>query len=455
MYFGVLAMDFSLKNDVLLEQIRPLFYKVGNYYRNTSTEKITSKYFLHRWYFDLYETMYANGIIIGSNYFLSIFLQYVKNENTFLYKELQKISKHEYVESMNCFINTQVSVRYLDYLLDHNFNRSAIRDEIDGLKHDMDSNNKFSIPFEKEERTIHLETIKLLESFLDDDDRDKKLYLPMNMYINALDLQEVKEHIQLLILDDEQKALCSGETDIKRAKEKIIENINCFNDAFQIEQSQKNSSILMSKENTFTSELFLDAIKKGFTVEFFFTCFANESSRSKLKTRAFSDKPKYAKIKEFARAYYELTKGKKSSLSYIPLMIFGLETGLNSNSIYKLTNQFYSFDSKSELNRNEFNKNLQLFSKETSKRKQLDACIDTLGKKSFEENEYVFTSYDESDLNSIISMEFYFFIDFYIASNDIEGYNTFFDNNEKLYKVHDIVITEEVKNKIEKLCFQQ
>lgn len=448
-------MNFSTKDDVLLEQVRPLFYKVGNYYRNTSTEKMTSKNFLHTLYFDLYETMYINGIKIWSNYFLSIFLQYIKNESTILYQQLQDISEHERIESLNFFIDMQVTIRYLDYLLDHNFNTSTIRDEIDGLKHDMDSNNKFSIPFEKEERTIHLETIKLLESFLDDDDKEKKLYFPINMYINALDLQETKEYIQSLVLDDEQKELCSSEADIKRVKEKVVKNIDRFSEVFQIDQSKKSNSILMTKEKSFTGELFIDAIKKGFTIEFFFTCFANESSRSKLKTRAFSDKPKYVKIKEFARVYYELTKGKKSSLSYIPLMIFGLETGLNSNSIYKLTNQFYSFDSKSELNRNEFYKNLQLFSQEISNREQLDACINTFGKKSFEENEYVFTAYEESDLNSIIYAEFYSFIDFYIVSNAIESYNIFIDNNEKLYKVHDIMITEEVKNKIEKLCFQQ
>lgn len=421
-------MNFSSENNASQEHIRSLFYKVGSY-RNASTEATTSKNFLHTWYFDLYETMYANGIKIGSNYFLSIFLQYVKNEYTILHQELQKFSTYEYLESLNFFMDTQVSIRYLDYLLDHNFSTLAIREEIDGLKHDMDPNNKFSISREKEERTIHLETIKILESFLDDDDGEKKQYLPINLYITDLDLEEIKNDIQLLTLDDEQKELCLGEADIKRVKEKIVKNIDRFNEAFQIKQSQRSSSILLTKDKSFISKLFIEAIKKGFTVEFYFTCFANEGSRSKLKTRAFSDKPKHARIKEFARVYYELTKGKKSSLSYIPLMIFGLEAGLNLNTIYKLTNQFYSKDSKNELNRNEFNNNLQLFSKVASARQRLDTHIDALNENGFEENQYILTSSDEVYLDSIYS-EFHSFIVFYIISNkmDIDDNNIFLDD---------------------------
>ena len=104
----------------------------------------------------------------------------------------------------------------------------------------------------------------------------------MNTYINELDLQEVKDHILSLTLDDEQKDLCLGTADIKRVKDKIVENIDRFNEAFQIDQSHKSSNILLTKEKSFTSELFIEAIKKGFTVEFFFTCFANENSRSTL-----------------------------------------------------------------------------------------------------------------------------------------------------------------------------
>lgn len=462
-------MNFSSENDALQEHIRSQFYKVGSY-RKTSTKKITSKSFLHSWYFDLYDTMYANGIKIGSIYFLSIFLQYVKNELTLLNQELQKLSTHEYHESLNFLIDTQVSVRYLDYLLDHNYDTLVIREEIDGLKHDMDLNNKYSIPFEKEERTIHFETIKLLESYLDDDDREKKQYLAMNTYINELDLQEVKDHILSLTLDDEQKDLCLGAADIKRVKNKIVENIDRFNKAFQIDQSYKSSSILLTKEKSFTSELFIEAIKKGFTVEFFFACFANENSRSKLKTRALSDKPKYARIKEFAHVYYELTKGKKSTLSYISLMIFGLEAGLNTNTIYKLTNQFYSYDSKNELNRNEFYQNLQLFSSKATSRHQLDTYIDDLSESGFKENPYVLSSDDEDYLDSIYK-EFHSFIVFYMVSNnmDLDDNNLFIDDKvidideyrigiimnqfkkEELHKVYDVVLTEEEIDRIKKL----
>ena len=455
-------------NDIAIVPLRSLFYRL-NQYMTENTLETSSKEFLHKWYFDLYETMYANGIKIGSNYFLSIFQQFTKNKNTYLYNELQKLSDKEYVECHNYFMDTQVNIRYLDYLLDSDFSFEVIKDEITGLQFDMDPSNKYSVPMKKEERRIHIETIQRLEVLLQKDAQAKDGLSDLHLYLDGSDLDNIAAYIQSYVLSKEQLKICSNDVDLSSIKQMIIGNTRRFKKVFTGKPLKPTIGIQFTKEESFTRDLFINALKKAFIVELYFNCYANEKSRSKLKTRAFSKKEKYADIKDFASDYYALTKGKKASLSYIPLLVFGLDVGLNMNAIYMICNKYYSFNCKSELNRIEFNKNVELFSKKASSRYQLDSYIDNFSKDNFEEMKYALYSSDDSNTN--VYKEFHDFLIYYIVSNkmDLVDNNIFLDgkvisiedNNidnimsnfdETEYKtVSAIVLTKEDIERIQKL----
>lgn len=412
--------------DIDLKHIRLLFNRVG-IYKDAANKEISTNGFLHKWYFDLYDTMYANGIKIGINYFLSIFLKFVKNENTILHEQINNLSKNEYYESYNFFIETQVNLRFLDYFLNNDFNEENMKEELELLKTDLDRNNKNSISIEKEERDIHTEVIDLLTQLFKESKTTTSREFPFRYYLKIFYFEDLLHYFKSFPIDEDRLKICASKDDINIVKQTVKNSIIRFQDVFMEDFTNTSSFSMSFKDQSFTTKLFEEALKYAFTVELYYKCYANEKSRSKLKTRANSDKEKYKDIKDFAKTYYELTKGKKSTLSYIPPMVFGLEIGLNIDSIFVLCNKYYSYNSNSELNRKEFDKNIDLFLKTMTNRQNLDQYINEFKKETFVEPKYNLISNDSATINNDIYIQFYYFIVYYMISNgmDIDNNNLF------------------------------
>ena len=108
-------------------------------------------------------------------------------------------------------------------------------------------------------------------------------------------------------------------------------------------------------------------------------------------------------------------------------MVFGLDVGFSYNTIYILCNQYYSYDCSSELNRIEFEKNIELFSRKVSSRQHLDSYIDGFGKEDFEETQYIPIESNENMNGNNVFKEFHDFIIYYIVSNKMDlGNNNLF-----------------------------